>query len=71
MARQAEGTWRLHRDLAAINPTLQLHATRRVKALRPTEAGHFEFLRRNQATDDLGVAIFDLYVRFVSTQGES
>lgn len=70
MARQAGGAWRLHRDLVAVTPDLQRHAQRRVRPLRPTTEGRFEFARTNEGVDDLGYAIFDLLVRYVATAKE-
>lgn len=71
MARAADGAWRLHRDLVAVTPDLHRHAQRRVKALRPTETGRYEFARANVGVDDLGLPIFDLFVRWQPTAKEN
>lgn len=65
MARESDGVWRLHPDLVAVNLDLLHHARRRVRALQPSQAGTFEFARGNEGVNDLGVKVFDLYVRHV------
>lgn len=64
-ARAAGGAWTLHASLAAVDHHLLQHARRRVRALRPTAAGRYEFARGAEANDELGRRIFDLWVRFV------
>jgi uncharacterized protein YjiS (DUF1127 family) len=41
------------------------HMRRRVRALRSTKDGHYEFARGAEAIDDLGVKRFDCFVRWV------
>lgn len=65
MARQASPVWRLHRNMTAVDGHLLKHARRRVRALRPTKDGRFEFARGNVGMDDLGREVFDLYVRYL------
>jgi hypothetical protein len=65
MARQSSPTWRLHTDLAAITLETLHHMRRRVPALAADEAGHFEYARGVEAKDDLGVTIFDCFIRYV------
>lgn len=71
MAREAGGVWRLHSSLVAVTPHLARHAARRVRALRPSASGRFEFLRRNHSTDPLGRQVFDLYVRYQINEREA
>lgn len=68
MARANPDVWRLHSDLVAVNLDLLHHARRRVRVLRPTKDGRFEFARSNEGEDELGRTVFDLFVRY--TQGE-
>lgn len=66
MAREAQGhAWRLHSSLVGVDRHLMRHAQRRVKALRPTEHGHYEFAQRNIGVDQYGLSQFDLFVRYV------
>jgi hypothetical protein len=65
MARKADGVWRLHPDLVAVNIHLLHHARRRVRALRKDKGGHFEFARRNNTVDRYGMPVFDLFIRYV------
>lgn len=64
MARKADGAWRLHSSLVAVDLNLLHHARRRVKALRPDEHGHFEFARRNVGLDEFDRRVFDLFIRY-------
>jgi len=68
MARRADGAYRLHPSLAAVDHHLLHHARRRVRALRPTAEGRFEFARGNVGTDELGTTRFDLWVRYVKNE---
>ena len=63
MARSAGGVWRLHPDLAAVTPHLLRHAQRRVPSLYPRGGHVYEFARGNEAVNDRGETVFDLYVR--------
>lgn len=65
IARDAGGAYRLHPDLVAVTHHTLHHARRRVRALRPTSTHCYEFARGNDAKTDLGVVVFDLYVRYV------
>lgn len=65
MARKADGAWRLHPDLVAVDLHLLHHARRRVRALKPSATHRYEFARANDAKTDLGVTVFDLYIRHV------
>lgn len=69
MARSADGVWRLHTDLRAVNTDILHHMRRRVPVLQPTSEGRYEFARGNEARDEYGRTIFDLYIRYLK-QGE-
>lgn len=65
MARQADGRWRLHPSLALSDQHILQHARRRVRALRPDAGGVFEFARGEAGHDELGRALFSIYIRYV------
>lgn len=65
MARSAGGVWRLHPDLAAVTPNLLRHAQRRVPSFFPRGGHVYEFARGNEAVNDRGETVFDLYIRYV------
>lgn len=65
MARQANGVWRLHTSLVAVDQYLYRHAQRRVRALRSDANGHYEFDRRNITKDRYGTTRFDLFIHYV------
>ena len=64
-ARSSPGVWRLHSTLVHADEHLVKHAQRRVLVLQSTNEGHFEFSRRNRGINDLGITVFDLFVRWV------
>lgn len=68
MTRSSPNVWRLHPSLAASTKDFRRHARRRVPLLQPSDAGHYEFQTRNEARDDLGRLVRDLWVRFVPTE---
>ena len=63
-ARAQPDRWFLHPTLVSCDEQFYQHIRRRVPALQPTPQGRFEFAKTNRATNDLGVRVFDLYVRY-------
>lgn len=63
LARENEGRYVLHPDLAHITLDTLHHMRRRVPALRSTDTHEYGFARGHEARDDLGVVRFDCYIR--------